>query len=74
MSNGEDVGCSHPELAGFPQVDVLALTEGGAGAVLMHRGEAYLLRITRHQRLILTMPKPADAAKGPASRDEDETP
>lgn len=37
-----------------PIHDVLTLTEGGSLARLVHRGEVYVLRITRLGKLILT--------------------
>lgn len=37
-----------------PIHDVLALTKGGSIARLIHRGEVYVLRVTRMGKLILT--------------------
>ena len=45
---------SHQEQAEPPLHDVIALTGGGSVARLVHRGEVYVLRITRMGRLILT--------------------
>ena len=37
-----------------PVHDVLTLTKGGSIARLVHRGEVYVLRVTRMGKLILT--------------------
>lgn len=37
-----------------PMHDVLTLTKGGSIARLVHRGEVYVLRVTRMGKLILT--------------------
>lgn len=43
-----------PEDASPPRIDVTALLGEGREAILLHNGEAYRLRVTNNNKLILT--------------------
>lgn len=55
--NGEAGGpSSEPRdgAADIPRHEIRTLTRGGDKAVILHEGQAYTLRITRQNKLILT--------------------
>lgn len=55
--NGEAGGPSgepRDGAADIPRHEIRALTQGGDKAVILHEGQAYTLRITRQNKLILT--------------------